>query len=85
MFVRHVCKTFIVQPQRVGILAWFAMLMLVLTLILMFYLMLILMIDEVNIHVHVGVGVGVGVCVGCTLSYTAVTCWVCFPSHSTSK
>ena len=81
MLVRHVCKTFIVQPQRVGILAWFAMLMLVLTLILMFYLMLILMIDEVNIHVHVGVGVSVYV--GCTLSYTAVTCWVCFPSHST--
>ena len=36
------------------------------------------------VHDHVGGGGG-GVGVGCTLSYTAVTCWVCFPSHSTSR
>ena len=45
------------------------------------------MIDEVSIGVNVYVRVGLGLSdgVGCTLSYTAVTCWVCFPSHSTSK
>ena len=36
---------------------------------------------DVYVHGHVVLSVGVGV--GCTLSYTAVTCWVCFPSHST--
>ena len=46
-------------------------------------------IDEVDIdvyvHVHVHFGVGDGVGVGYTLPNTAVTCWVCFPSHSTLK
>ena len=35
----------------------------------------------INIHFVVVVGVGVGV--GFTISPTAVTCWVCFPSNST--
>ena len=38
---------------------------------------------DVYVHVHVHFGLGVGV--GCTLPNTAVTCWVCFRSHSTSK
>ena len=40
---------------------------------------------EIDVYVHVHVHFGLGVGVGCTLSYTAVTCWVCFPSHSTLK
>ena len=39
---------------------------------------------DVNVvRVGVGVGVGVDVGVGFPISHTAVTCWVCFPSHST--
>ena len=41
----------------------------------------------VGFDVDVGFGVGVVVCVcfcvGFTISPTAVTCWVCFPSNST--
>ena len=47
------------------------------------YLMFILMIDEVSICVNVRVGLGLRDGVGFTLLYTAVTCWVCFPSNST--
>ena len=35
--------------------------------------------------VGIGIGVGVGVGDGLTISPTAVTCWVCFPSNSTLK
>ena len=40
---------------------------------------------DIDVYLHVQVHFGVGVGVGCTLPNTAVTCWVCFPSHSTSK
>ena len=45
----------------------------------MLMMVVLVLVDAVVVAAYIGVGVGAGF----TISPTAVTCWVCFPSHST--